>query len=101
VVGEEAAGAAWLHAAMLDDRVRSYEGQPQLYGTPFDWDEAGTMSPLRIDDPGLVDERRRALGLGSLSEEIERRREAVETAPPDWHARQRELDEWLRRVGWR
>src|SRR5262245_59076243 len=27
---------AW-QAAMLEDRVRSFEGRPQVYGTQFDW----------------------------------------------------------------
>jgi hypothetical protein len=31
--------------AMLEDRVRTHSGLPQLYGTQFDWDERGEMSP--------------------------------------------------------
>src|SRR5947209_18941682 len=75
VVGRAAADAAWLvlqHAigdppvmrrglellralppgevdsiqlAMLDDRVRTFSGQSQLYGTQFDWNERGEMQP--------------------------------------------------------
>src|SRR5262245_43076841 len=37
-------------AAMLEDRIRSFEGKPQVYGTQFDWDEHGRLSPLPIED---------------------------------------------------
>src|SRR5262245_22389017 len=36
---------AW-QAAMLEDRVRAFEGRRQLYGTQFDWGEDGQISPL-------------------------------------------------------
>ena len=88
VVGREAADAAWLvlqhsigdpavmrrglellrsaapgevdpiQVAMLEDRVRTFSGLPQLYGTQFDWDERGEMQPLPIDDVTHVGVRR-------------------------------------------
>src|SRR5262245_25282419 len=98
VVGEDGSAAAWLvlqHAigdppvmcrglellarlepgtvdpvqlAMLEDRIRAFEGRPQRYGTQYDWDDRGQLSPLPIEDPGSVDDRRRAIGLGPLEE---------------------------------
>ena len=39
-------------AAFLEDRIRFFEGRPQLYGTHFDWDEAGQLSPApEIEEP--------------------------------------------------
>ncbi len=35
---------AW-QVAMLTDRIRSLEGRPQSYGTQFDWDSNGELSP--------------------------------------------------------
>lgn len=97
--------AATLEVAMLEDRIRTFEGRPQRYGTQFDWDEQGELSPHAIEDPAHVDARRRALGLAPLDEEVRRRREEVrggpERSPPDWAARQREREAWLREVGWR
>jgi hypothetical protein len=118
LVGEDGAAAAWLvlqHAigdpplmrrglellsllgpgevelarlAMLEDRVRAFEGRPQRYGTQYDWDEAGQLGPLPIEDSGLVDELRRSVGLGPLEENTQRIREqtarAGERPPPDW-----------------
>ena len=94
-----------LHAAMLDDRIRIFEGRSQRYGTQFDWNVSGELSPLPIEDPGSVDERRRTVGLRPLAEEIQAQRQAIrltsERPPSDWAARQREMEAWLREVGWR
>ena len=96
-----------LDVAMLEDRIRTFEGRPQRYGTQFDWDEHGRLSPLRLEDPAGVDARRRAIGLGPLAQDLWRRRWAVargrwpERPPAHWAARQREMETWLRQVGWR
>lgn len=91
--------------AMLEDRIRILEGRPQRYGTQFDWNAAGELSPLPIEDPEGVEARRRAVGLGSLADATrERRRETAESGeqpPGDWPARQREMEQWLREAGWR
>ena len=96
-----------LEVAMLEDRIRTFEGRPQRYGTQFDWDEHGRLSPLPLEDPAGVDARRRAIGLGPLAQDLWRRRWAMarvrwpERPPADWVARQREKETWLRQVGWR
>ena len=134
LVGEDGAAAAWLvlqHAigdpplmrrglqllgslalgevdparlAMLEDRVRAFEGRPQRYGTQYDWDEHGQLAPLPIADPERVDELRRSVGLGPLAENTRRIREqtarAGERKPPDWSERLRRKREWERSVGW-
>jgi hypothetical protein len=97
--------AASVEAAMLEDRIRTYEGRPQLYGTQFDWDEQGRLSPLPIEDEGCVDERRAAIKLMPLAADIQRRRAAIaegpERPPKDWAAYRRAAETWLRSVGWR
>lgn len=94
-----------IHAAMLEDRIRCLEGRPQLYGTQFDWDSDGSMSPLPIEFADQIDARRQAVGLGPLAHEVRARRAAVsesrERPPDNWVERQREMDAWCRRVGWR
>ena len=54
-----------VHAAMLMDRIRVYEGRPQLYGTQYDWSEDGLfLTPMiGIEDPEHLDDRRRMIGL--------------------------------------
>lgn len=94
-----------LQPAMLEDRIRTLEGRPQRYGTQFDWDESGELSPLPIEDLESLAERRRAVGLGPLDEATRARREAAaaegERPPSDWRDRRRRMEEWLREVGWR
>ena len=106
--GEASEGeVSQLEVAMLEDRICTFEGRPQRYGTQFDWDEHGRWSPLPLEDPAGVDARRRAIGLGPLAQDLWRRRWAMarvrwpERPPAGWAARQREKETWLRQVGWR
>lgn len=89
-------------AAILEDKIHFMEGRPQRYGTQFDWDEHGVMSPWTLDDPERVDELRCGVGLGPLAEKVEqfRRDESVEHRP-DYREHQRKFTEWARSVGWR
>ena len=92
-------------AAMLEDRIRVFEGGTQRYGTQLDWDAEGQLSPLPIEEAAGLDERRKSVGLRPLAEEVAAQRQAAaqgnEHPPADWAARQREMDAWLRDVGWR
>jgi hypothetical protein len=94
-----------VHVAMLGDRTLVLEGKPQCYGTQFDWDDEGELNPLPIADPGDVDERRRAVGLGPLAGAVARiRRDARndgEEPPTDLAARKAAAEAWARSVGWR
>lgn len=105
---EEAAGrgeAPLAQVAMLEDRIRTFEGRGQRYGTQFDWDEHGEMSPVPIEDAEGVEERRREVGLPPMEDQIRRMREQVaasrERAPRDWVARREGMEAWCRSVGWR
>jgi hypothetical protein len=93
---------AWQPARLLD-RIRTFEGRPQVYGTSFDWDDAGQMSPLPIEDAERVDERRARVGLEPLADAVARHRiqTAAEPLPKDLVQRRRQADEWARAVGWR
>lgn len=103
---DEAAAAgtapAW-QAAMLTDRIRKYEGRPQLYGTSFDWDDDWEWSPGPIEDPEGVDRRRAAVGLEPLEAAIIafRARNAGTPRPADLDAYRRGYAAWLHDVGWR
>ncbi len=88
--------------AYLQDRICVYEGKPQLYGTQFDWDAQGMMSPNPYDDLHLVNQRRASLGLNSLEEQtlIMRRRPENQTPPKDLAKRNVAYEAWCRAVGW-
>jgi hypothetical protein len=55
--------ASPMNYAYLLDRVRMYEGKPQVYGSQF---MNGVLWTL--EDPDHVDERRKSVGLGPLAE---------------------------------
>jgi hypothetical protein len=130
VVGAEAAQAAWLvaqhaisrpalmravlpmltatsgvpraEAARMEDRIRVFEGRKQRFGTAFDFDEHGDMSPLPIEEPEHVDRYRAEAGLPPLAETIAENRRWAEREPrPDYHAKKAEADAFARQVGWR
>lgn len=89
-------------AAMMEDRIRMYEGRPQIYGTQFQPNEAGAFVPYMIEDPSNVNERRRAVGLNPLEERTsEMRKQSAEeklSLPPN---RKADYERWLHSVGWR
>jgi hypothetical protein len=94
-----------VEAAILEDRIRFFEGRPQRYGTQYDWTESGGLAPWVIEDEAGVDERRRSVGLGPLAEDVRRRRadlaRSPEKPPGDHTGRQWRFEEWARSVGWR
>ncbi len=93
------------HLAMLEDRIRVFEGRLQVYGTQHDWDEDGELSPHPIEEPEGVDARRKTVGLSTIAEATQRLRERAasegEAAPEDHAAHCERRDRWARRVGWR
>jgi hypothetical protein len=130
LVGAEAAHAAWLvaqhaisrpalmrsvlplltatsgvprtDAARMEDRIRVFEGRKQRFGTAFDWDEHGEMSPLPIEEPDQVDRYRAEAGLPPLAETIAENRRWAEREPrPDYETQRAEADTFAREVGWR
>jgi hypothetical protein len=89
--------------AYLEDRICFFEGRPQIYGTQFEPDEDGLLSPCPIADPDHVNERRLAIGLNTI-EERTRELNADQQPEPNPQARaeyERKHEEWLRKVGWR
>ena len=91
--------------AMLEDRIRDYEGNRQIYGTQFDWDAGNRMSPKPIEDEAHVDVRRARVGLPPLADAIAEMRARVaasgEQPPADRAEYERARDQWLARTGWR
>ena len=91
--------------AYLEDRIRMYEGKPQLYGSQFWPDEKGETHPYEIADPANLDQRRAEVGLEPFAERLAaiRKLEAKEGLhpPSDYKAFMAGYEAWLRRAGWR
>lgn len=94
-----------IDVAMLEDRIRAFEGRPQRFGTQFDWDENKQMSPLPLDNYEHVEQRRKHLGMRTMQEEIMAKRKEVmitgEKPPADYPLYQQEKEKWLKANGWR
>lgn len=94
-----------LDTAYLCDRIAVFEGRPQLFGTQFDWNASGQLSPAPCIDEAQLDERRASVGLPPIAEAIAAMRtsaaEAGETIPADLAHRRAGFEAWARRVGWR
>ncbi len=90
------------HAAMLEDRIRMYEGKPQIYGTQFQPNKNGELEPYPIENPESVNGRRLTVGLNTIEERTaelraQSARENIPT-PPDL---EEQYEKWLYSVGWR
>lgn len=92
-----------IDLAYLADRIAVFEGKPQLYGTQFDWDENGVLSPNNFDGLAKVNERRRSIGLNLLEDQTEAMRSRVknekQSPPEDPALRKQDFEEWKIRVG--
>jgi hypothetical protein len=85
--------------AMLDDRIRVFEGRLQRFGSQLEVDEHGELRPHPIEDPVGVDERRRTVGLEPLAEKLARQPRVPR--PGNYLEHRAGYERWLREVGWR
>lgn len=90
--------------ARLSDRIAVLEGKPQLFGTQFDWDINGVLSPNMCDDLSMVNIRRLKIGLNTLEEQTQKIRLQAEnenqTVPKNLFEREIEINLWKKKVGW-
>ena len=91
--------------AFLSDRIASFEGNNQLYGTQFDWDKNGELSPRPFDNLSKVNQRRSSIGLNKLEEQTGIVRDLVKKenqAPPsNIEKRNQKMEKWKKSVGWK
>ena len=83
--------------AYTEDRVRFFEGRPQLYGTNSDWKE-GELKPTPIEDEAHVNLRRSSMGLPPLETFTP---SSMDRPPKDPDSKSKEFEAWLKRTGWR
>ena len=70
-----------INLAYLTDRLRIFEGKPQIYGTQGQPDTTGVIIPSPIEDEEHVDERRKSIGLEPIEEYFKGMNESYKTGP--------------------
>lgn len=94
----EAGDAPRWQFAIIDDRIRVYEGKPQRYGTQLRYGANG-LEPHPIENESRVNSMRMQAGLPPLAQTLQQAR--LQPAPPgDPQARETAEIEFRRSVGW-
>ncbi|MEM7503138.1 MAG: DUF6624 domain-containing protein [Pseudomonadota bacterium] len=100
----EAGDVPARQVARLKDRIAVFEERPQRYGTQFDWDGEGRLSPHKLEDPERVDEYRASVGLAPLADNVQEIRQAAvaegHRQPDDFAEYLKKRRAWARSVGW-
>jgi len=93
-----------INLAYLFDRIALFEERLQLYGTQFDWDENGVLSPRPFDNLIKVNQRRKSIGLITLEEQTQvirnRAKNESQKPPVDFEKRKQLMETWKQLVGW-
>jgi hypothetical protein len=85
--------------ALLDDRIRAFEGRPQRYGSQLR-DGPNGPEPYPLEDEARVEEWRQEAGLPPLAEVLARARANPPPVPRDQAAKDAAELRWRREVGW-
>jgi hypothetical protein len=86
--------------AMIDDRIRVYEGRPQRYGTQLRGGKDGVLEPHPIENEARVNSMRMQAGLPSLAQTLAKARANPPPPAADQAARDAAELEFRRNVGW-
>jgi hypothetical protein len=90
-----------VYLAYLDDRIRSFQRQPQRYGTQYDYDEQGRMSMYwTIDSIETINQRRSKVGLSSIQENERRFIHQPRLSLKDAIKYISKQHQWLIKTGW-
>jgi hypothetical protein len=85
--------------AMMDDRIRTFEGRPQRYGSQLR-DTVNGLAPYPLEDVAQVEQWRQEVGLPKLGELLSGLREDPPPTAEEIAEREKEELAWRRRVGW-
>ena len=90
-----------IYVAYLEDRIRSFERQPQCYGTQYDYDEQGRMTMYWTNDSvKTINQRRKEIGLSSVEENEQRFIHQPKLSLKETEKYRKNQHEWLVKTGW-
>lgn len=85
--------------AIIDDRIRVYEGRPQRYGTQLRTGPRG-LEPHPLENESRINSMRMQAGLPPLAKTLAQARAQPQTSPLDQAAQDAAELEFRRSVGW-
>ena len=85
--------------AMMEDRIRSFEGVPQRYGSQLR-ETVNGLAPYPLEDASQVEQWRQEVGLPRLGELLSGIREEPPPSADEIAERDAAELEWRRKVGW-
>jgi hypothetical protein len=85
--------------AMMEDRIRSFEGVPQRYGSQLR-ETVNGLAPYPLEDASQVEHWRQEVGLPRLGELLSGIREEPPPTADEIAERDAAELEWRRKVGW-
>jgi hypothetical protein len=85
--------------AMMDDRIRAFEGVPQRYGSQLR-ETVNGLAPYPLEDVTQVEQWRQEAGLPRLGELLSGIRETPPPSAEEVAAHDAAELEWRRKVGW-
>jgi hypothetical protein len=85
--------------AMMDDRIRTFEGVPQRYGSQLR-DTVNGLAPYPLEDVKQVERWRQEVGLPPLGELLSGLRETPPPSAEEIAAHDAAELQWRRQVGW-
>jgi hypothetical protein len=86
--------------AIIDDRIRVYEGKPQRYGTQLRAGANGVLEPHPLENESRVNSMRRSAGLPPLAQTLAQARQQPQPPAEERAAREAAELEFRRTVGW-
>lgn len=90
-----------VYVAYLEDRIRSFERQPQRYGTQYDYDEQGRMIMYWSNgDLATINQRRKGIGLSAVEENEQRFINQPQLSLNEARKYSKDQHEWLVKTGW-
>lgn len=88
----------WQYA-MMDDRIRVFEGKPQRYGSQLR-DTVNGLAPYPLEDVAHVEAWRKEVGLAPLGHLLSGLREEPPPTAEEIAKRESQELEWRRKIGW-
>ncbi len=92
-------GVPFWQFAYIDDRVRSFEGKPQRFGTQVELTPEGPVL-CEVEDAKSLEQRQRQAGISTVAARLQAMENDPRPTPAEFAARKYAELQWRLKVGW-